>query len=176
LKTFKIVLAIVMAALISVSSLIPSLAYSIHPPRVSVITAVDAVPVGETFSCTFVIYSANGFAGSFTLGEYNIEIKGTGRAKVLSVETTSNTGLTVTGRIRLEATYPGQIRVAVKDASFCDIAGIYNTGSVPQRVDIKIFNTDGENAHEKMTDFEVYLTYFIAPFWGIINSIKNLFG
>ncbi len=176
LKYIKIILAFVMAVIISVSSWISTFAYSNHQPRVSVITTVEAVPVGETFVCGFTIYSANGFPESFVPGNYCIEIKGTGKASLVSVDTTSNTGLTVSGRFTLKATYPGQISVTVKNDSFCDSIGIYNTGSVPQRVDIKIFNINGENAYEKMTDFEVYLTYFIAPFWSVFNSIKNLFN
>ncbi len=175
MKHIKSALAIVMAVLVLVSLWIPAFAYSNVQPRPSVVT-IDAVPVGETFTCNFVVYSANGFPENFVLREDNIEIKGTGKADIVCIETKSNTGLTVSGSFKLKATYPGQITVAIKNNSLCDSAGIYNVGSLPQRVDLKIFNIDGENAYEKMTDFEVYLTYFAAPFWSLLNSIKNLFN
>lgn len=175
MKHIKSVLAIVMAVIVLASLGIPVFAYSIAQPRPSVIT-VDAVPVGEIFSCSFVVYSANGFPENFVLREDNIEIKGSGKADIIYIETTSNMGQTVSGCFKLKATYPGQITVAIKAVSFCDSAGIYNVGSVPRRVDLKIFNIEGKNAYEKMTDFEVYLTYFAAPFWSLLNSIKNFFN
>lgn len=175
MKCFMKIAAIVMAVLISASLSSTSFAYSNASPRPSVIT-VEAVPVGETFTCSFVVYSANGFPQDFVLREDNIEIKGTGKADIVYIETTSNTGLTVSGGFKLKATYPGQITVAIKYKSLCDSAGNYNTSCMPRKVDLKIFNIDGENAYEKMTDFEAYLTYFAAPFWSLFNSIKNLFN
>lgn len=175
MKYIKRVLIIALAVLVSASLWIPVFGYSFNQPRPSVI-ALDAVPVGETFSCSFVIYSENGFHVLFELREDNIEIKGSGKADIISVDTMSNTGQTVSGTITLKGTYPGEIKIAIKNDSFCDNAGIYNVGSVPANVDLKIFNIDGENRNKKMTDFEEYLTYFIAPFWSLFNLTNTLFN
>ena len=175
MKYIKSVLAIVLAVLVSASLWIPVFSYSYYQPRPSVIT-VEAVPVGETFGCSFVIFSENGFHELFELREDNIEIKGSGKADIVYIETTSNMGQTVSGGFKLKATYPGQITVAIKNDSLCDIAGIYNIGSMPKRVDLKIFNINGENRYKEMTDFETYLTYFVAPFWSLFNLTNILFN
>lgn len=153
---------------------VPCFAAPTAPPRASVV-CLEAIPVGKTFTCSFLVYSANGFSSTFKLRPGDIEITGNGKAEIVSVETISNSGQYVNGNFKLKATYPGKIRVYIKGGTFRDSEGVYNIGSVPRSVDLKIFNIDGENAYEKMTDFEYYLTYFVAPFWSVFNSIKKLF-
>lgn len=142
-----------------------------YPPRVSVVIH-DAVMAGESLYGTLMFYTPNGVSKNLRISEENFSISGTGRARITDIgELTTVDGMTYTARFRLVAEYPGEIKLAFKNSQFSDRAGLWNTGSVPKYIDIKIFNTDGDKADEKMTESEYFITVIIAPFWYVLHLL-----
>ncbi len=136
-----------------------------------------AVPVGESIWGYIALYSPNGFPVGIELNENCLEITGTGKAVLSDFETDwyESNATDISVRFKLTGTYPGEVRVSVKSVCLQDSNCIPNTNSLYSYVDIKLFNTEGEKAHERMSEPEYFFTVLIAPFWYIFNSIKNLF-
>ena len=136
-----------------------------------------AIPVGESIWGYVALYSPNGFPVGIKLNENCFEISGTGKAVLSDFETDwyESNATNISGRFKLTGTYPGEVRVSLKFGCLQDNNCIPNTNSLYSYVDIKLFNTEGEKAHERMSEPEYFFTVLIAPFWYIFNSIKNLF-
>lgn len=161
-----------LAVALAFVSVVPVFAYSSAQPRASLV-APEALAVGDTVMCSCGFYSINGIS-NVELSEEDFTLSGTGKAVLSDFQTWYSDGLTVTVSFKLTATYPGQIKIAVKPDAVFDNAGIMSTGSVPKFVDAKIFNVEGEKAHIKMTDREFWLTFFVAPFWYLLHLVGLL--
>ena len=168
-KFIKKVFAVTLVLVLLFVSVVPSFAYSIAQPRASLV-APEALAVGDTVMCSCGFFSINGI-NIVEVNEYDFTLSGTGKAVLRDFQTWHSDGLTVTVTFKLTATYPGQIKIAVKPEAVFDNAGIMSTGSVPKYIDAKIFNVKGENAYIKMTDREFWITYFVAPFWYLLHLV-----
>ena len=142
------------------------------PPQVSLVFSREAVPVGETFGVSGIVYSEAGFTNNFRLSETCVSVSGTGKATVSDFTMKDTEGLTRTFSFKLTATYPGEIKVYIEIGSAIDRNGNSNSSpSVPKGIDIKIFNTEGEKAYQKMSEAEYFFTVLIAPFWSFLHSL-----
>lgn len=170
-KLFKKILSAAVCVILIIATCLYSFAYTHRSPTASLVISSEAVPVGESISGAVVFYSANGF-GRVILNENNFKISGTGKVELSDFKTNYSDGLTVTVGFKVTATYPGQVKINLMPDSVFDLAGMPNTtNTVPKFVDIKIFNTEGENANIKMTDREYIFTLIVAPFWYVLHQI-----
>lgn len=171
-RKIKAFISAVLAVIITVSSFLS--AYSVAAPPRATLGAAEALPVGESVMCSCVIYSANGFSDSFSMNGNYFEISGTGDAQLSDFEIFTADGLTVTIRFKLTGTYPGEVKLSLKEEHCFDRAGLMAQPVIPKYIDIKLFNTEGENANKKMTETEYFFTVMVAPFWRLLNLIGIL--
>lgn len=161
-----LVFALLSATLISASAVTP-----LSTPSCSIRSFQRAVPAGESIGGACIISSDNGFRDDLRLSADYFEISGTGKVELSDFSTTVN-GNTVVAYFKITGTYPGEARIQIKPDTVYDKAGICNTtNTVPVFVDVKLFNTEGEEGYEKMSEFEYLITVIVAPFWSLLRRI-----
>lgn len=161
-----LVFALLSATLISASAVTP-----LSTPSCSIRASYRAVPAGESMGGVCLICSDNGFRDDLRLSADYFEISGTGKVELTDFFTTVN-GNTVTVHFTITGTYPGEAKILIKPDTVYDKAGMCNTtNTVPIFVDVKIFNTDGDEAHEMMSEFEHFVTVMVAPIWSLLRKI-----
>ena len=162
-----LVFVLLSATLISASAVTP-LSFM---PVCSIRSFQRAVPAGESIGGACLISSDNGFRDDLRLSADYFEISGTGKVELSDFSTTVN-GNTAVAYFKITGTYPGEAKISIKPYTVYDKAGNCNSsGTVPARVDVKIFNTQGDAAYEKMSEFEYLVTVIVAPFWDLLHKI-----
>ncbi len=169
----KVVLSVVLSLIVVISAIVPASA-SIHVPRATIIIGqnYEGIAAGETVNCLLNVYSENGFNYNFRLSELDFEYRGSAKVRFSDFETFICSDKQFQVKFKITGVYPGTGKVHLKPYTFCDKAGIENgSTTIPRKLDVKIFNTEGEKAHEQMSTPETWLTLFVAPFWGLLDKV-----